>query len=344
MPNKLREEQNKIMTWSQFVLAIVAVGFVLYYTRAVLIPFVLAVFVASLASPLLDFQIVRWRLPRWLAVTIAMLIVLAVIVVFCLMLTVAFQTVLATVEQYSDDVTDLSDRLFGRLEKLGFSVDKEDISRDVKAQLLSAASATFGKFTQIIASSVLILVFVVFLLAGRSAHVPTSDVYLAIDSNVRKYLGIKVVVSAGTGLLVWLLLWLLDMPLAFVFGILTFLLNFIPSLGSIVATLLPIPLAVAHYESSWPILAVIAFPGAVQITMGNLVEPKLQGVRLKLHPVVLLLSLALWGLLWGIPGMVLAAPITAIIRIVLMQFETTRTLGLLLVGELPNVKLKDDSG
>jgi len=343
MPNTLREEQNKIMTWSLFVLAMVGVGFVLYFTRAVMIPFVLALFVASLVSPVLDFQIIRWRLPRWLAVTIAMLVVLAVIVVFCLMLTVAFQTVLATVERYSDNVTDLSARLFDRMEQLGFSVDKEEISSDVKAHLLSGASATFGSFTEIIASSGLILVFVVFLLAGRSAHVPTSDVYLAIDSNVRKYLSIKVVVSAVTGLLVWFLLWLLDMPLAFVFGILTFLLNFIPSLGSIVSTVLPIPLAVAHYESSWPILGVVAFPGAVQITMGNFVEPKLQGMRLKLHPVVVLLSLALWGLLWGIPGMVLAAPITAIIRIVLMQFETTRPIGLLLVGELPKVKLKDDA-
>jgi AI-2 transport protein TqsA len=308
-----------------------------------MIPFVLALLVASLASPIVDFQVARWKFPRWLAVTFSMLVVLAVIVVFCLMLIVAIQSVLAAVGEYSRDLSSLSERFLDRLAQMGFRVEEEKISNEIQAQLPSAAAATLGTITELIGSSALILAFVVFLLIGRSTHPPVADVYADIDAKVRKYLWIKLVVSAVTGLLVWFLLWLLDMPLAFVFGILTFLLNFIPSLGSIVATFLPLPLAVSHYESAWPVVAVIALPGAVQITIGNLVEPKLQGLGLRLHPVVVLLSLALWGLLWGIPGMVLAAPITAILRIVLMQFETTRPLGLLLAGQLPQVSLKQDA-
>ncbi|MGW8257186.1 MAG: AI-2E family transporter, partial [Thermoguttaceae bacterium] len=80
---------------------------------------------------------------------------------------------------------------------------------------------------------------------------------------------------------------------------------------------------------------VVAIPGALQMLIGNVIEPKLLGRGLELHPVTVLLVLAFWGLLWGYMGMVLAVPITAILRIVLMRFETTKTMGDLLGGHFP---------
>jgi AI-2 transport protein TqsA len=123
--------------------------------------------------------------------------------------------------------------------------------------------------------------------------------------------------------------------MAFVFGLLAFLLNFIPSVGSIIATLLPLPMAVAQFNTVWPIIGVVAIPGTLQLVIGNAIEPKLLGRGLELHPVTILLALAFWGLLWGYMGMVLAVPITAIIRIILIRFETTRAMGNLLGGKLP---------
>jgi AI-2 transport protein TqsA len=127
----------------------------------------------------------------------------------------------------------------------------------------------------------------------------------------------------------------LGLRMAFVFGLLAFLLNFIPSVGSIIATLLPLPMAVAQFNTVWPIIGVVAIPGTLQLVIGNAIEPKLLGRGLELHPVTILLALAFWGLLWGYMGMVLAVPITAIIRIILIRFETTRAMGNLLGGKLP---------
>jgi AI-2 transport protein TqsA len=148
-----------------------------------------------------------------------------------------------------------------------------------------------------------------------------------------------VIVSAITGLLVWSILTFVGLKLAGAFGILAFLLNFIPSIGSIVATLLPIPIAVVQFQSSpWTIVLVVAVPGILQNILGNFIEPKLQGEGLNLHPVTIVLALSFWGLLWGIVGMFLAAPITAALRIVLMQFDTLKPIGRLLAGDFASAK------
>ena len=111
--------------------------------------------------------------------------------------------------------------------------------------------------------------------------------------------------------------------------------NFIPSIGSIISTLLPIPVAVASFETFGPVVLVILIPGMIQMIIGNGIEPKLMGEGRNLHPVTVLLTLSCWGMLWGVVGMLLAVPMTAVIRIVLMQFETLRPVGDLLAGKLP---------
>ena len=181
----------------------------------------------------------------------------------------------------------------------------------------------------------MITFFVIFLLSGRDSHHATVGLYKEIETAVRRYIVTKFAISAVTGLLVWLILDLLGLRMAFVFGFLTFLLNFIPNIGSIIATLLPLPLALAQFDNIWAIIGVVAIPGGLQLVIGNAIEPKLLGRGLELHPVTILLALAFWGLLWGFMGMVLAVPITAIIRIVLIRYDTTRAMGHLLGGKLP---------
>ena len=151
----------------------------------------------------------------------------------------------------------------------------------------------------------------------------------------------KFFVSATTGILVGVILYVMGLELALVFGVLAFLLNFIPNIGSVIATLLPIPVALVQFDSLATVGLVVLLPGAVQITIGNLIEPKIMGDGLDLSPVTILLSLVLWGLMWGIVGMLLAAPITAVLRIVLQHFETTRPLGEILAGRFPGDALEE---
>jgi AI-2 transport protein TqsA len=216
----------------------------------------------------------------------------------------------------------------------------------VQQHILNLLTNTVGTVFGLISGTFFSIIFVMFIVMGRDPYAQHSEVYNNIVGKVRRYIGTKVVISLITGVLVWLALdRVVDLPLAGVFGILAFLLNFIPSIGSIFSTMLPIPVAVAQFQGTdgeivWGmVILAVLLPGAVQITMGNVIEPKLMGGGLNLHPVTVLLALSFWGLLWGIPGMFLAAPITAAIRIVLMQFDTLRPFGRVLAGDFsPPVK------
>jgi len=204
--------------------------------------------------------------------------------------------------------------------------------RQEAPQLATQAGATL---LNLISSTVLTSIFVGFMLAGRDPYKVSKGIYAEIDRNVRKYIATKFFISAITGLMVWGCLAMIGMQFASMFGLIAFCLNFIPSIGSIIATLLPIPIAIVQFDSVWMITLAIVLPGAVQMTMGNVIEPKIMGDGLQLHPATILLALAFFGMLWGPVGMLLAAPITASVRIVLMRFKTTEPIGRLMAGVLP---------
>jgi AI-2 transport protein TqsA len=333
-----RDESTWFITGSLVILAAVALAAVLHYTQGVMIPFVLAIFVFILVSPVLDFQVIRLRFPRPIAVATTFLVVIVIIAVVCLLVTVAIQKFIATAAPYSNDSADLARELFSRVSDWGIEMDYGKIVNDLVERLPSLLTTTLGKTFGLLSSAFLILVFVIFLLAGRNPHVASSGVYADIDQKIRRYIGTKVLISALTGVLVWGTLELFGLKLAVVFGITAFLLNFIPNIGSIISTLLPIPVAVAQFQEPWTVVLVVGIPGVIQTVIGNIIEPKLMGEGLNLHPVTILLTLSFWGLLWGIAGMFLAAPMTAVLRIILMQFDTLRPIGKLLAGELPASK------
>jgi AI-2 transport protein TqsA len=187
----------------------------------------------------------------------------------------------------------------------------------------------------VLSNGLLIVFFVVFLMVSRNPHTRRTGIYAQMESAIRRYITTVTAISAAVGLSVGLILWALGMRMAWLFGVLAFLLNFIPNIGPIIASLLPLPIALTQFDDPWRIVAIVALPGAIHLTIGNFVEPKLMGRGLELHPVTVLLALAFWGLLWGVMGMVLAVPIVATLRIVLSRFTTTRPLGLMLAGRLP---------
>jgi AI-2 transport protein TqsA len=337
MPNDLRREQTWVVVGSHMILATVALGAALMYTRQVMIPFVLALFISTMVSPIVDCLRQKLRFPHFLAVSGAFLVVLGLFLILALFLVYAVQTMLTAnaSEQYVESFVKLAENFLKRLEGWGVHLREKEVMEEIQSQVPGILSSTVGTATEYLSSLVLILIFVVFLLAGRREGAVRHPVHRDIESAVRNYLTTKIVISAITGILVWLILWMFALPMASLFGILAFLLNFIPSIGSIISTMLPIPIAFAEYNSIWMILAVVALPGSVHMFIGNIVEPKVMGQGLTLHPVTILLALAFWGLLWGPIGMVLSVPIVASIRIVFLRFATTKPLGDLLAGRLP---------
>jgi AI-2 transport protein TqsA len=419
----LRERQEKtwLTTASLVILAAVALAAALMYTRAVMVPFVLALLIVAMVSPIEDFLVKRLRLPRAIAILVTLLAVVAVILLVFLLIAQAGTIIVATAGEYSASFAYMADKILEPIEYLyrqeeprpaaspndtgplppaapnlpapvhrepellvlfpivedtgekatvgvrpqtdnmatdpnlwndpnqvippgglagkELRIDTKRIVMDMRNYIFNIVTNTFGTILGLISGMFFVIIFVIFLLLGRDPYSDHSRVYLDVVQNIRRYVGIKVAISAITGLLVWAILTLIGLELAGAFGILAFLLNFIPSIGSIISTLLPIPIAVVQFHASpWLIVLVIAIPGAVQNLLGNLIEPKLQGEGLNLHPVTVVLALAFWGLLWGIAGMFLAAPITAAVRIFLMQFDTLKPLGNLLAGDLSRAK------
>jgi AI-2 transport protein TqsA len=333
---ELRHEQIWLAVGSLMVIATVALAAALVYTSDVMIPFVLAIFITVVVAPIVDFQVRRWRFPNWLAVITTLLLVLVMLALVGVTLILAVQAMVRVAGEYSTQVVDLAKQLFAKLNEYHIQVDQAHITQELEAYLPGVIRQTAGTATAVVSHGFLILFFVVFLLVGRNPHQRHVDIFTEIETTIRGYLTTMTVIAAATALLVGLVLWLFGLRMAWLFALLVFAFTFIPNVGPIIATLVPVPVAVTQFHNQpWMIAAVILVPGAIHMLIGNLVTPKMMGRGMELHPVVVLFALAFWGLLWGIVGMVLAVPIVAMLRIVLSHFNTTRPLANILAGQLP---------
>lgn len=340
---QLRNEQVWLAVGSLVVLATVALAAALVYTREVMIPFVLSIFITTAVSPIVDFLVRRWHVPGFFAVISALILVFAALALLSAPVIVAVQTMAQTAYEYSDQVDSLTKDMIKNVNRhlvdwnlKSLAVNESAVSIELKSLLPDLITRMTGTVTTLVSHGFLILFFVVFLLAGRNPQERQQNIYTEIESTIRGYITTLTAIALVTAALVGIVLWALGLHMAWLFAFLVFLCSFIPNIGPIVATLLPVPVAVSQFhDNPWMILAVIAIPGTIHMVIGNLVTPKLMGRGLELHPVTVLLALAFWGLLWGIVGMVLAVPIVAMLRIVLGHFSTTRFLADLLAGRLP---------
>ena len=208
-------------------------------------------------------------------------------------------------------------------------------------RIVPAIGSVLNGITTLLSKSVLVLIFLMFLLGGRREFdIRENHTTLGVvERQVRSYLLTKIVASLATGVLTAIALRMIGVPSALLFGLLAFLLNFIPSIGSILAALLPIPMALVTFDlsTSQGVIAVIltlAIPGSIQFLIGNVIEPKIMGDSLDLHPVVVMLSLIFWGTIWGPIGMLLATPITAVVKLMLEKLEPTQPIARAMAGKI----------
>ena len=331
--------EQRVQTVCLVALASIAVGVALHVLRPVMIPFVLAVFFSLSLSPLVDLQMRYLRLPRWLALLGTLALGLVALAILAGLISTSLRQLAANSAGYQQQVELLLTRAAHALplELLGWS--EQQVLDPLKSIPVGAVGRMLrGTTTAIldaISQSLLVLVFMVYLMIGSAGGEGGGGARAVIQGRVQRYLMAQAAISAATGVLVGLSLMLLGIDLALVFGLFAFLLNFIPSIGSIVATLMPLPVVLVSPDVT-PLVAVlaIAIPGSIQLTIGNFVAPKIMGDSLDLHPVAILLALMVWGMVWGVVGMLLATPITAVLKILFERLELTRPLAALLAGRL----------
>ena len=158
------------------------------------------------------------------------------------------------------------------------------------------------------------------------------DVFREVGLSVTRYVSLKVWISLLTAISGIAVMWAFGLHYAVTFGIIIFVFNFVPYLGSVIATLFPCFIALLQFSPITALWLGVSLTIAQQV-IGNFVEPRVVGKGLAISPVVVVLSLGFWGWLWGIGGMILAVPITVTLRIILEHFETTRQFALMIGGD-----------
>jgi len=321
---------------------LVCVGF--YLARDFFIPVCLAFFLAAVSFPITNF-LREHRVPRFFAVLITVLVVFAFLsgVMVLGYLLVSDLARGGNIEVYGAKMYALALDAGVRLEQWEqFKGAKAEIEEILTPETINDffkqnISFVLSSTLEIMKNSFIILILLVFMLAearifGRrfeaivDARGPNFQRMLSATHDIQKYLGIKTLISIGTGVLAGLLCMSADVDFPLLWGILAFALNYIPAVGSIIAGLPPVILALLMHDVN---RALVVGGGYLLINgfLGNFIEPALLGRRFGLSTVVVVISVLFWGFLWGPVGMLLAVPLTMLVKVALDNSYELRWLG-----------------
>lgn len=323
---------------------IIATVVILSYTKAILIPFVLALIVWYMIRLVqVRFKRITFKgkmLPRWLRGTLAFATISLVLALFISLLISNINNVAEVLPQYEENLLTMRsdiERLTGF--DLGRQLDKYLRGMDLGKVL----TLVLNGLTSLLGNGTLVLIYVAFImLEERHARAKllsmhngegiehTQEMLERVDASLSHYVTLKTAMSLLTGVVSYIALLIIGVDFAFFWAMLIFLLNYIPTVGSLLATLFPAMVAVVQFGSFGPALWVLGSVGTVQMLVGNMLEPRLMGNSLNVSPLVVLLTLAFWGWLWGIVGMFLSVPITVVMVLTMAQVPSTRWVAVLL--------------
>jgi len=305
----------------------------------ILVPVLIAVFVAVLSLPLQNWLMAR-KIPRSLSVLLTLLAVLLILVGFGFLVGSSVQGFTTEYPKYQAKFLAMAKSTIDWLNTLGLNISSTLVIDYLKENVFSVFRNVLTWSANFVTDLVLVsltILFVLFEAAGFSAklarafgHTVRSTGRLdKIKRDVQQYLIVKTLVSAATGILVGVSLKLIGLDFPVLWGLLAFLLNYIPSLGSIIAAVPPILLALIQLGNGSALAVAIVFI-AVNMVIGNLLEPHLMGRRLGLSVLVVFLSLIFWGWVWGPAGMILSVPLTMLIKIMLENTPDLRWIAVML--------------
>jgi AI-2 transport protein TqsA len=335
------EVYRNINTTCFIAIAAVCITMALIYTKTILVPLVIAAFIYTMMTPVIRFLRARLRFPRWIAlITVSVLaaVLLALLVIFIInsvsnLMQIAGVYQAKLLESFNWVANIMKDYNIPLVEEIS---TLQGLTSLFSAQQLSSVLKGGVGFTfKILSYSLLVFIFLFFLLIGSRRSAVTNPVLREVQNKISAYLFIHIVISLLTGFLVGIVYFSAGLELAMMFAVLSIVLNFIPNVGSIIAVLLPLPIALIQYGFGPQFWVVLIIPSCLQFAIGSILEPKLLGSGLDLHPVAVIGSLIFWALVWGIPGAFLAVPITSAIRVILSQLEPTRSFAEILSGRLP---------
>ncbi len=328
-----------------FIIFLVVTTLIL--AKNIIIPLILAIFLWFLIKEFREFMDksnwIKTKIPRWIKTLVASLVLTLILGLVANLLISNVQKLTQAIPNYSDNLNIVS----ANIEKsFGFNISEKISNFNQEFEFQSLASDFLNSISDLFSNTFLILIYLLFILMEESTFLRKIKVIYTdkedynrintilheIDYSLGKYISIKTLLSLTTSVLSYFALYLIGIDFALFWAFFIFILNFIPSIGSLIATLFPALMALIQYGGTdyTPFILVLIFVGMIQVFVGNFLEPKMMGNSLNISSLVVILSLSVWGSIWGIIGMVLSVPITVMLILIFSHFETTRATAILL--------------
>ncbi|MFY0651929.1 MAG: AI-2E family transporter [Cyclobacteriaceae bacterium] len=345
-----------ISKFTYTLLALICTVIILIYTQDLIIPFVIALIVwfliKGIRNTLKKIPFVRRKFPTWLQTTVSFLFMTGVFLLMVDMLVVNIQDLSRSLPTYEKNIEGSVTKIN---EVLGIDLITKMKGLTEGFDFAGIISVILNAVTGILGDGFLILIYILFLLLEEKvfrfklkAIYPDNDKYESVsdllnkvNKSISSYLTLKTVVSVMTGVLSYIVLLIVGVEAPVFWSLLIFIMNYIPTVGSLVGTLFPAFFALLQFGELAPFIYVLLFVGLIQVIIGNVVEPKLMGDSLNISSLVVILSLTIWGSIWGIMGMVLSVPITVMMIIVFEAIPDLRFISILL-SEKGELKAKEE--
>ena len=331
---------------SHFLIVISLLVVILYYGQSIIIPFIFALllwFTVRILSSLADkVPFFKRYLPKWLKKLISTAILFFAITFFAQVVVSSVNTITKSHQNYDENIELIIENI-----NVQFGIDtKSWVDNNVKNIEIGQLIKPFlDALSSILGNAFMIMLFAIFIfieetnfqskikqLIDRSPDKfsKLNATLSKIEWSIARYLGIKTIVSLLTGILSFIILKIVGVHYAVFWAFLIFLLNFIPTIGSLLATIFPAVFCLLQFGEFTQCLMVFFIVGSIQVFIGNFLEPKWMGNSMNISPLIAIIALVFWGSIWGTTGMILSIPITVILIIVCSQFQSTKPIAMLL--------------
>ncbi|NQU32947.1 MAG: AI-2E family transporter [Bacteroidetes bacterium] len=334
--NITRPSSNAAVTFAAFLIII---GVVMY-ASSIITPVLLAIFITIVCA-----QPIRWleskKVPNGLAVALVLMSILGILLGLGEVIGRSIVKFSNNSAIYAQRLNEIMSSLFSTLHGMGFDMSVEKLESYISPNSIMNLSASFlGAIGSLMSNMFLIIFILIFMLLELNsfnlkikAITSTTDgaisYFKRIEQSIRQYLGLTTIVSLLTGVVVYFALIIIGVDYAIMWALLAFMFNFIPNIGSIVASIPAIVFAAIQLGTGGAIWTAVSYV-AINMIVGNVIQPPLMGKGLGLSTLVVFISLIFWGYLLGTVGMFLSVPLTMVVKIVLEQKESTRWIAIML--------------
>ncbi len=350
MSEDLSPNYNKVITYLLGFISFVLFVYILMALREILIPVTIAIFLTYLFHPLMIY-LTKLKIPKWLALILIVIFVLGLYYLLGLILISSFNSFPEKLEIYTKNLSGFLVQLLDPFnitikelaDYLNLQIKEYDLSSVFQKLFESGMIQNiFNSLTGMFGDFFIALIFWIFMILGKDKFEERLNYAFAdnqeavsrnldsIDTQLQSYILIKTILCLITGVITTLILWMYGIDFAIVWGLLTFILYYIPNIGSLIATIAPITVALLEYGFGFTTISLAVVLVVSHNVIGNLIEPHYLGKQMDLSPVFVLFSLIFWGWIWGIVGMFLAVPIAASMKILFSNIEPLKPIAILM--------------